>query len=165
MRGVSEPAWISFDCYGTLVDWNRGITATMESIAPGRGAELRALYERVEPEVQAERPFLRSREMGPRRLQLVRRHLSRAPAGAAVGLGRSRPRLGGPGDRLRRRPRPGDPAGGGCRASGAEEISLILSAFLRGILVVSVINMPDSMFDNFAGGRDKKHPPLTVIDE
>jgi 2-haloacid dehalogenase len=63
MRGVSEPAWISFDCYGTLVDWNRGITATMESIAPGRGAELRALYERIEPEVQAERPFRRYREV------------------------------------------------------------------------------------------------------
>jgi 2-haloacid dehalogenase len=63
MRRVSAPSWISFDCYGTLVDWNRGITAAMESIAPGRGAELRALYERVEPEVQAELPFRRYREV------------------------------------------------------------------------------------------------------
>ena len=55
--------WVSFDCYGTLVDWNRGITAAMESVAPGRGAELRALYERVEPEVQAERPFRLYREV------------------------------------------------------------------------------------------------------
>jgi 2-haloacid dehalogenase len=55
--------WVSFDCYGTLVDWNRGITAAMESVAPGRGKELRALYERVEPEVQAERPFRRYREV------------------------------------------------------------------------------------------------------
>jgi 2-haloacid dehalogenase len=60
---MSAPGWISFDCYGTLVDWNRGITAAMESVAPGRGAELRALYERVEPEVQAERPFRRYREV------------------------------------------------------------------------------------------------------
>jgi 2-haloacid dehalogenase len=60
---MSAPGWITFDCYGTLVDWNRGITAAMESVAPGRGAELRALYERVEPEVQAERPFRRYREV------------------------------------------------------------------------------------------------------
>jgi 2-haloacid dehalogenase len=63
MAAVSAPAWISFDCYGTLVDWNRGITAAIEAIAPGRGAELRAIYERVEPEVQAERPFRRYREV------------------------------------------------------------------------------------------------------
>jgi len=55
--------WVSFDCYGTLVDWNRGITAAMESVAPGRGAELRVHYERVEPEIQAERPFRRYREV------------------------------------------------------------------------------------------------------
>lgn len=55
--------WVSFDCYGTLVDWNRGITAALESVAPGRGAELRAHYERLEPEIQAERPFRRYREV------------------------------------------------------------------------------------------------------
>lgn len=63
MRPVSASGWISFDCYGTLVDWNRGITAAIEMVAPGRGAELRALYQRVEPEVQAERPFRRYREV------------------------------------------------------------------------------------------------------
>jgi 2-haloacid dehalogenase len=55
--------WVTFDCYGTLVDWNRGISAAMESVAPGRGAELRALYDRFEPEVEAARPFLRYREV------------------------------------------------------------------------------------------------------
>jgi 2-haloacid dehalogenase len=55
--------WVSFDCYGTLVDWNRGITAAMESLAPGRGVELRAHYERVEPEIEAERPLRRYREV------------------------------------------------------------------------------------------------------
>ena len=63
MAAVSAPAWNTFDCYGTLVDWNRGIAATMEAIAPGRGAELRAIYEGIEPEVQAERPFRRYREV------------------------------------------------------------------------------------------------------
>jgi hypothetical protein len=33
------------------------------------------------------------------------------------------------------------------------------------MLVTFVINMPDRMFDNFAGERDKRHPPLSVIDE
>jgi 2-haloacid dehalogenase len=55
--------WVSFDCYGTLVDCNRGITAALESVAPGRGAELLALYHRFEPEVEAERPFRRYRDV------------------------------------------------------------------------------------------------------
>jgi FMN phosphatase YigB (HAD superfamily) len=31
---MTVPGWVSFDCYGTLVDWNRGITATMEARPP-----------------------------------------------------------------------------------------------------------------------------------
>jgi 2-haloacid dehalogenase len=54
---------VSFDCYGTLVDWDRGIAAAMEQVAPGRGAELRGLYEAVEADIEAERPFRRYREV------------------------------------------------------------------------------------------------------
>ncbi|MDX6411284.1 MAG: 2-haloacid dehalogenase [Gaiellaceae bacterium] len=41
--------WATFDCYGTLVDWNRGIRETI-------GAELLERYHEVEPQVQAEDP-------------------------------------------------------------------------------------------------------------
>jgi len=60
---MAAPGWVSFDCYGTLVDWDRGISAALEGLAPGRGAELRALYDTVEPEVEAERPFRAYREV------------------------------------------------------------------------------------------------------
>ena len=41
--------WATFDCYGTLIDWNRGIRETI-------GAELLERYHEVEPEVEAEDP-------------------------------------------------------------------------------------------------------------
>jgi 2-haloacid dehalogenase len=43
--------WATFDCYGTLIDWNRGIRETI-------GAELLELYHEVEPQVEAEDPTL-----------------------------------------------------------------------------------------------------------
>jgi 2-haloacid dehalogenase len=42
--------WASFDCYGTLVDWNAGLRAVFGS------DEFLARYHEVEPEVQAEDP-------------------------------------------------------------------------------------------------------------
>ena len=49
--------WATFDCYGTLVDWNRGIGDQLERLfgAESRQAAL-ARYHEVEPEVQAESP-------------------------------------------------------------------------------------------------------------
>ena len=48
--------WATFDCYGTLIDWNRGIRETI-------GAELLERYHEVEPQVQAESPALSYREV------------------------------------------------------------------------------------------------------
>ncbi len=39
--------WATFDCYGTLIDWNRGVASVI-------GAELLPRYHEVEPQVQAE---------------------------------------------------------------------------------------------------------------
>lgn len=48
--------WATFDCYGTLVDWNGGIRGVLESLfGRERGPELLARYHRLEPEVQAEK--------------------------------------------------------------------------------------------------------------
>ena len=41
--------WATFDCYGTLVDWNAGIRAIV-------GDELLPRYHELEPQVQAEDP-------------------------------------------------------------------------------------------------------------
>jgi 2-haloacid dehalogenase len=47
--------WATFDCYGTLIDWNAGSAAVLERLfGAARTPELLALYHRLEPEVQAE---------------------------------------------------------------------------------------------------------------
>jgi 2-haloacid dehalogenase len=48
--------WATFDCYGTLIDWNRGIRETI-------GAELLGRYHEVEPQVEAEDPTRSYREV------------------------------------------------------------------------------------------------------
>jgi 2-haloacid dehalogenase len=45
--------WATFDCYGTLIDWERGIGDTLARLWPGRERdELLAMYHDLEPEIQ-----------------------------------------------------------------------------------------------------------------
>jgi 2-haloacid dehalogenase len=47
--------WASFDCYGTLIDWEGGIRATLVRLWPeADGAALLARYHEIEPRVQLE---------------------------------------------------------------------------------------------------------------
>jgi 2-haloacid dehalogenase len=47
--------WATFDCYGTLIDWNGGIRGVLEQLfGAERAPALLARYHRLEPEVQAE---------------------------------------------------------------------------------------------------------------
>ena len=49
------PRWATFDCYGTLIDWNAGLGGVLEGLfGAERAPELLARYHRLEPEVQAE---------------------------------------------------------------------------------------------------------------
>ena len=45
--------WVSFDCYGTLVDWLGGFTAILKPIAEKRTSALLRSYHRFEPLVAA----------------------------------------------------------------------------------------------------------------
>ncbi|HZV48189.1 MAG TPA: HAD family hydrolase [Candidatus Dormibacteraeota bacterium] len=77
---MSDDRWATFDCYGTLVDWDAGILSAIESVAPGHGRELLARYHGLEPRVQAEPGvFKRYRE-------IMRETLSRAAAESGVAL-------------------------------------------------------------------------------
>jgi len=52
--------WATFDCYGTLVDWERGIGDELSSLWPtANRAELLARYHEVEPRIQegSARPY------------------------------------------------------------------------------------------------------------
>jgi 2-haloacid dehalogenase len=47
--------WATFDCYGTLIDWNAGIRGVLERLWGAEQApELLRRYHELEPEVQAE---------------------------------------------------------------------------------------------------------------
>src|SRR5690348_1239113 len=53
--------WVTFDCFGTLVDWRHGIATAADLVAPGQGGRILAAYPAHEAVVQAESPGLRYR--------------------------------------------------------------------------------------------------------
>jgi 2-haloacid dehalogenase len=56
--------WATFDCYGTLIDWNGGIRAElMRLFGEGDADRLVERYHELEPEVQREDPSRRYREV------------------------------------------------------------------------------------------------------
>jgi 2-haloacid dehalogenase len=61
--------WATFDCYGTLVDWNGGTRAQLaELFGEERADEQLARYHELEPEIQREEPTLAYREVMARAL-------------------------------------------------------------------------------------------------
>jgi 2-haloacid dehalogenase len=52
---VARDRWATFDCYGTLVDWNAGIRAQLARVfGDERAGELLERYHEVEPQLQAD---------------------------------------------------------------------------------------------------------------
>jgi len=51
--------WVSFDCYGTLIDWLGGFTAILKPTAGELTSSLLHTYHRCEPQIEAEsyRPY------------------------------------------------------------------------------------------------------------
>jgi 2-haloacid dehalogenase len=79
--------WATFDCYGTLVDWNAGIRAELARVfGDARADELLERYHEVEPEIQREDPTKPYREV----LTEAMRRLG-ASDGDAAGLAESLP--------------------------------------------------------------------------
>jgi 2-haloacid dehalogenase len=69
---VNAPGgWATFDCYGTLVDWNGGVRTQLERVLGGDGARLLERYHEHEPRIQAERPGESYREVMARTLERV----------------------------------------------------------------------------------------------
>lgn len=58
------PRWATFDCYGTLVDWDTGIRAELARLfGPTEADALLERYHAVEPRVQREHPRASYREI------------------------------------------------------------------------------------------------------
>ena len=80
--------WATFDCYGTLVDWNSGIRAQLvRMFGPEAAPGLIERYHEVEPQVEAEDPTLPYREV----LRLTLARLGDVPDGDEDALARSLP--------------------------------------------------------------------------
>ena len=79
--------WATFDCYGTLIDWNSGIGRELERVfGAARAGELLHAYHEVEPEIQREDPSRSYREV----MAVALARLG-APADEQDALGRSVP--------------------------------------------------------------------------
>lgn len=57
----SKPAWLTFDCYGTLIQWDEGLLAAMDKILSAKGGDIdqRAFiadYDHHEHALEEERP-------------------------------------------------------------------------------------------------------------
>ena len=80
--------WATFDCYGTLIDWNSGIGRELERVfGAARAGELLHAYHEVEPEIQREDPSRSYREV----MAVALARLG-APADEQDALGRSLPK-------------------------------------------------------------------------
>jgi 2-haloacid dehalogenase len=85
--------WATFDCYGTLVDWNAGIGAELERLW-GRDERPRlvARYHELEPEIEAEDPARPYRDVLALSLErLAQAEALAVPSEEADALARSLP--------------------------------------------------------------------------
>jgi len=85
--------WATFDCYGTLVDWNGGIRGQLERLfGVEREDELLVRYHEIEPEIQAASPGVPYREVLTLALEQLAEetHLT-LPEGEGSALARSLP--------------------------------------------------------------------------
>jgi 2-haloacid dehalogenase len=85
--------WATFDCYGTLVDWNGGIRAELEELfGVSRADELLVRYHELEPKIQAAKPGSSYREVLTITLERLASETGLAvPEGETSALARSLP--------------------------------------------------------------------------
>src|SRR5262245_54625346 len=55
--------WVTFDCFGTLVDWHTGFASILREFAGERVADLLAAYHRHERAAESERPHRLSKDV------------------------------------------------------------------------------------------------------
>jgi 2-haloacid dehalogenase len=85
--------WATFDCYGTLVDWNGGIRTELEKLfGVERADDLLLRYHELEPQIQSSNPGMPYREVLTIALErLAEEEGLTLPEGEASALARSLP--------------------------------------------------------------------------
>jgi 2-haloacid dehalogenase len=77
----TKPEWLTFDCYGTLIQWDEGLVAAVERIlAKKKGAgvstsQLISVYDRHEHELEAHKPHRTFRDVAGTALEMAMREL------------------------------------------------------------------------------------------
>lgn len=81
MRG-RKPEWLTFDCYGTLIQWDEGLLAAVEKILSaqsGAGVDAKTLirvYDRYEHDLEQQVPFRSFRSLAGESLRLAMAELN-----------------------------------------------------------------------------------------
>jgi 2-haloacid dehalogenase len=89
---TAEPRWATFDCYGTLVDWDAGIAGELVRLLDGDREVLLGRYHEIEPRIQREHPDRSYRDvMAAVLAELADETDTEVPAGERDALGRSLP--------------------------------------------------------------------------
>ena len=84
---MNADRWATFDCYGTLIDWNGGIRAELARVfGDDRADEQLARYHELEPEIEADGA------LGYREVMIEAMRRLGAPPGEESGLADSLPR-------------------------------------------------------------------------
>jgi 2-haloacid dehalogenase len=65
---AARTRWVTFDCFGTLVDWQRGFVSAVEALAGVKAPALVRAYHEHERLAEAERPHLSYKEVLSRSL-------------------------------------------------------------------------------------------------
>lgn len=60
---MAATRWLTFDCYGTIADWNAGMLGALEPVAGGRADALLGAYHRAESVLEARADWRPYREI------------------------------------------------------------------------------------------------------
>ncbi|BDC45962.1 haloacid dehalogenase type II [Paraburkholderia terrae] len=77
LKGTQRPKWLTFDCYGTLIQWDEGLLAAVEEILSNRQAtavnrsKFIEVYDRHEHELEQTPPHRSFREVSGQGIRLA----------------------------------------------------------------------------------------------
>lgn len=82
---MAATRWLTFDCYGTIADWNTGMLGALEPVAGGRADLLLGAYHRAESVLEARADWCPYREILTEGLSWAARQTGVAVAPSAAG--------------------------------------------------------------------------------
>lgn len=72
----NRPSWLTFDCYGTLIQWDEGLLGAMDAILSTKGGDIDqaafiAVYDRYEHELEEQKPHRSFKQVTALALELA----------------------------------------------------------------------------------------------